>query len=165
MWPFGHIALAYIVYASLSRTYFSRSPSRGVTLILAVSSLFPDLIDKPLAWYLHVLPTGRSLAHSLVVLVPISAIVVLLARRNGRGEYGLAFATGAVSHAVIDAVPVLWDPANCADFLLWPLFSRGGCTDATSMAFLTPFARSLWPAYLLAEFVLVGVALVLWHTD
>ena len=79
-------------------------------------------MDKPLAWYLGVIPTGRSLAHSLVLLVPLSIGIYLLARRYGRTEYGVAFAIGALSHTLVDALPAVWGGTN-PSFLLWPLLS------------------------------------------
>jgi membrane-bound metal-dependent hydrolase YbcI (DUF457 family) len=118
MWPPEHVAIAYLLYHACVGVR-SDVGVRGVpVLILLFGSLFPDLVDKPLAWYLGALPTGRTLTHSLLVLVPLSIVVYLLARRHGRDEYGVAFAVGALSHSLIDALPALWDPETDAASLL-----------------------------------------------
>ena len=86
MWPIGHIGIAYLLYAAATRLRFDEIPTPGPTVALLVGALFPDLVDKPLAWYLNVLPTGRTLAHSLLVLVPLCLAVYLVARYYARAE-------------------------------------------------------------------------------
>ena len=164
MWPWGHVAVAYLLYRSSTHARFEAPPAHGPVLVVTVASLFPDLVDKPLAWYGGVLPTGRTLAHSLVFLVPLSILVYLLARRYDRGEYGIAFAIGALSHALVDAAPALWRPEAEATFLLWPLLPVTPYeTGAPTVVGL--LSDSLTDPYFLLEFVLLAVALVLWRRD
>ena len=162
MWPMGHLAVAYLLYAGYCRARGRERPGEVPTLVVLFGSLFPDLVDKPLAWYLGVLPTGRTLAHSLLVLVPLTLGLYALARRRGHPEYGVAFAIGTLSHAFVDAAPVLWDPNADAGFLLWPLVPvpayEDGAPTVTAL-----FAASLGDPYFLAEFVLLALALVLWR--
>jgi hypothetical protein len=42
--------------------------------LVAVAALLPDLVDKPLSWWLDVLPAGTSLAHSLTGFLPAAAV-------------------------------------------------------------------------------------------
>jgi hypothetical protein len=88
MWPPGHVAIAYLLYRAYVGVRPGVEPSGVPVLVLVFGSLLPDLVDKPLAWYLGAIPTGRTLAHSLFVLVPLSVAIYLLARRYGRDEYG-----------------------------------------------------------------------------
>jgi hypothetical protein len=69
-----------------------------------------------------VLPFGRSLAHSLLVLPLLCVGLGLVARRAGAGRAGWGFALGALSHVAADA----WAGVSAGDpdrlgFLLWPL--------------------------------------------
>ena len=123
MFPVGHISVGYLLYAGWCRGRLEAVPAPGPTRTVVVCSLLPDLVDKPLAWGLGILPTGRSLAHSLLVLVPLCLAVVLITRRRGYGEYGVAVALGTLSHPVVDALPVLWTAETRVGFLLWPYWS------------------------------------------
>lgn len=164
MWPPGHVAIAYLLYRAYVGVRPDVEPSGVPVLVLLFGSLFPDLVDKPLAWYLGAIPTGRTLAHSLLLLVPLSIAVYLLARRYGRDEYGIAFAIGALSHSLVDALPALWDPETDAAFLLWPLLPvesyETGPPTVTAL-----LLDSLSEPYFLLEFVLLAVALALWRRD
>ena len=95
MWPWGHAAIGYLLYTAYTwRRYDHRK--KPPTTLLFFGTQFPDLIDKPLVWTLVLLPSGRSLGHSLLVLV------YTLATRYRNPEWGSAFAIGALSHAVVD---------------------------------------------------------------
>ena len=76
MWPWEHAAVAYLCWAALDRRA-ARSEGAAVVAVL-VGSQFPDLIDKPLSWVFQVLPTGQSLAHSLLFALPLIGLVVAL---------------------------------------------------------------------------------------
>ena len=162
MWPWGHLAVAYLCYTVYTNYRLNEQPAAVPVVLLGFGALFPDLVDKPLAWYLGVLPTGRTLAHSLLVLVPLSIGVILLARRYDRSEYGVAFAIGAISHALVDAAPVLWDPTASADFLLWPLVSVD-TYESGAPTVLELLQGSLTDPYFLSEFVLLAITLVVWR--
>ena len=163
MWPIGHLAIGYILYAVSTRLRFDEEPADGPVLVVLLGSLFPDLVDKPLAWYLDVLPTGRTLAHSLLVLVPLCTAVYLVSRYYDRAEYGIAFAIGALSHSLVDALPVLWDDEATADFLLWPYWSVELYDESGPPAVTELLVESLFQPYFLSEFVLLVIALVLWR--
>lgn len=163
MWPIGHIGIAYLLYAAATRLRFDEIPTPGPTVALLVGALFPDLVDKPLAWYLNVLPTGRTLAHSLLVLVPLCLAVYLVARYYDRAEYGFAFGLGAISHTLIDAAPVLWNDEATANFLLWPLIPVETYGEEGSPSVIELFMNSLSDPYFLSEFVFLGLALMLWN--
>jgi hypothetical protein len=163
MWPLGHAAIGYLCYSLLTRTRFDRPPSGVVVLFLLFGTQFPDLVDKPLAWYLGVIPTGRTLAHSLLLLVPLSIGVYLLASRYRRPEYGFAFGFGAISHTLVDAAPALWGGTD-PSFLLWPALPveeyESGAPSVTAL-----LLESLGDPYFLSEFVFAALAFALWRRD
>lgn len=132
--PLGHATLAYlcyVVYAAVT----DNLPARLALLPVAFGSQFPDLVDKPLA-YFEILTYGRSLAHSLFSFVLVSSAVWLLARRlrdrlpDGTWQSALArvtpaaFAIGYASHLLGDTYRFLLSGQfYAARFLLYPLFS------------------------------------------
>jgi len=120
MWPWAHAAVGYLLYRALRVR--EGPPADLPVLALAVGTQLPDLVDKTLAWYVGVLPYGRSLTHTLFVVVPVILLAVALARRYDAGETGIAFGVGLASHALADAVGALvhLDPRGAA-FLVWPL--------------------------------------------
>lgn len=164
MWPIGHASVAYLLYALSTRSRFDGSPSHGAAVIVAFASQVPDLIDKPLAWYLGVLPGGRTLAHSLFVLVPLSFVVYGFARRRGVGEYGVAFAVGALAHTLLDALPILWDSTTPWEALFWPLLSPG-FSEEGAPTILGLLRDSLGQPYFLSEFLFLAFALYVWRAD
>lgn len=115
--------LGYVLYSACSHAWLRRPPSDRAALVVAVAALLPDVIDKPLAWQLSVLPGGRSLAHSLLFAVPAVLAVLLLARRLGAADAGVAFAVGYLAHLPADSfyaaitTGVRVDPG----YMLWPL--------------------------------------------
>ena len=159
----GHIAIAYLLFLLYDRGRHYESQNEWVLVILIFGSLFPDLLDKPLAWYIGVLPTGRSLAHSLLFLIPLCVLVYLLARHRGFVVGGVAFAIGAISHTLVDALPVLWDPDASAAFLLYPVWDVGTYENG-SPTVLGLLQDSLYDPYFLAEFVLLAIAMYYWYT-
>ncbi|ATW88585.1 LexA-binding, inner membrane-associated putative hydrolase [Halohasta litchfieldiae] len=162
MWPLGHAAVAYLCYTGLCRAE-NRLPESLAVVALLIGSQTPDLVDKPLSWYLGVLPTGRSLAHSLLVLGPLIGVVYLLAARSGRAEYGIAFSIGALSHLLADSLPALWGGTD-GSYLLWPLLAVEPY-ESGPPSILALFTESLGQPYFLAEFVLAGLAVAVWQRD
>lgn len=163
MWLLGHAAAGYLCYSFATRTWLERTPGHLAVLVLLVGTQFPDLIDKPLAWYVGVLPTGRTLTHSLLVLVPLSVSVLVLTRRAARGEYGDAFVVGALSHVVFDALPALWS-ATSLNFLLWPTLPLGP-HESGAPSLVELVTESVGEPYFLLQFGLAAVALVYWRRD
>lgn len=163
MWPLGHVAVGYLLYALATRIRFDRPPAHLPALALVLGTQFPDLVDKPLAWYAGVIPTGRSLAHSLLVLIPVVLAVFLIARSYDRRELGIAFGLGAISHALIDALPVLWG-GTTPNFLLWPALAVEPYESGPPTV-IGLFLDSLSDPYFLSEFVLAAIAFAVWRWD
>lgn len=124
MWPWGHLAVGYLLYAGIVWYRERRVPGDVPALALALGTQAPDLVDKPLGWYLGVLPGGRSLAHSLFAVGIVVGVAVTVVRVRGEGAAWVAFAVGYASHSVTDAISPLAD-GNYADlaYLVWPALS------------------------------------------
>ncbi len=176
MWPWEHLAVGFLGYVVVRRVWGRVGSLRGGPVVaLAVATQLPDLVDKPLAWSLGVLPSGTSLAHSLFVAVPASVVAVAASRRARRPAYGAAVAVGWLSHLAGDALyPVLLGGPPAVGALLWPVVpappgAGGGGLLAQArrlfglfVAFLgTPRGR----LYLLGEAALLGLAGLVWLVE
>lgn len=121
MWPWGHLAFGYVGYLLL-RPAAIRHADRTAIVAALFGSLLPDLVDKPLAWGVAVLPSGRSLAHSVFALGIVSTVVWMVAAEYDRREVGIAFPIGYLTHLVGDGlVPVYEGSYGELSYLLWPL--------------------------------------------
>lgn len=160
MWPPGHLAVAYLAYAGYFRFRSYGRPAGSAVLVLVVASLLPDLIDKPLAWWVGILPSGRSLGHSILVIGPLTLLVYRWFSRRGRTLHGIAFAIGAWSHLILDALPVLWGDTSVR-FLLYPLLDVQRYDDGAP-EILELLADSLRDPYFLVEIPLFAIAVLVW---
>lgn len=171
MWPWGHLAVAYLVYALYTRFGPTRRQTATTLTALAVGSQFPDLIDKPLAWTLGVLPSGRSLAHSLLTLIILVAVLHRVAGWYHRTELSTAFAIGALAHTLTDMSPTAVAGLLGGDltqttwlrFLVWPL--QPPPPYATDSSFVAQFASLSFEPYVLFQFALLGLAVLVWLGD
>jgi membrane-bound metal-dependent hydrolase YbcI (DUF457 family) len=174
MWPWEHLAVGYIIYSLLGRLRWLQRPDAATTVAVSVGTQFPDLVDKPLAWILRALPAGQSLAHSLLVAVPVCVTVLLLFRRWGQSPAGLAFVVGYLSHLPADVVYRWLVRGDLeAAFLLWPLFRVEPALPADPLTYVQILfgvfvgfittTRGLF--YLAGELLLLLTALFLWARD
>ncbi len=163
MWPWAHAALGYLIYSGLARARGTRATGTPV-LVLALGTQFPDLIDKTFAWYLPLLPTGRTLAHSLLIAVPVVVLVHWWTRRRTRAALGTAFGLGYGSHLVGDALhPVVTGAWGDLTFLLWPVLPSPAYETGQSLtAHLQAIEASPW---FLFGLLLTAIAVVVWHRD
>ena len=126
MLPWGHAAVGYLLYTAACRNTEGekRIPEGIAVLALAVGTQFADLVDKPLAWYLGALPSGRSLAHSLFVAAALLIALDRLATSTGRRDLSAAFALGYLAHLAGDAIYGLGGGVERLHFLLWPVIPQ-----------------------------------------
>lgn len=122
MLPWGHLAVGYLVYSVAHRVGVGRPPDGLPALVLVVGTQLPDLIDKPANWWFGFLD-GRGAAHSLLVVVPLCALVVLYARRHEREPPGVALGVGVLTHVLGDAWTGLraGQMETVLGFLFWPV--------------------------------------------
>lgn len=173
MWPWEHLAFGYLAYSLYSRTKFGDRPSERAALTVAVGTQFPDLVDKPLAWVLTVMPDGTTVAHSLFVAIPLSIGVYRLSKRRGRSDVGAGFVVGYLSHLPGDVLyPLVHGGGPAYTKLLWPVFTKhgsGGSVVARVGGYSRDYLQFLLSpdgfGYLLFELLLLVGALVVWLAD
>ncbi|SDN31487.1 LexA-binding, inner membrane-associated putative hydrolase [Haloarchaeobius iranensis] len=125
---------------------------------LLFGTQFPDLVDKPLAWTVAVLPSGRSLAHSVFALAVVFGVAWWATGRSDRRTYTIGFGIGYASHLFADSVQSLVGlEFEYLTFLAWPLLAPPPYELDSS--FSAHFANLNLTAWLWLEFLLVGVAL------
>jgi hypothetical protein len=151
MWPWGHLAVGYLLYSLTVRLLQRRGPTAGAALAVALGTQVPDLVDKPLAWTLGVTPQGYTVAHSVFVAVPLAVAVVALADYRGRADIGIAYAVGHLSHLVGDVVFAigLRQPYTL-ERVLWPLVDLPATEPRATTGRILEYATD-WVAYLLSN--------------
>ncbi len=122
MWPWGHLAFGALIYYGYRRIRRLGVSPVVVGIALAFGTQFPDIVDKPLAWNLGLLPNGRSLAHSIFTFFIVAVVLTRIGRDRERQELTTAFLIGYLSHIVGDFIPlILRGEFYYATFALWPL--------------------------------------------
>lgn len=164
MWPWGHLALGYLVY-SLVRRRQGQLPEHPEVYLLGIGALLPDLVDKPLAWTFGVLESGRSLGHSaLVAVIVVGVLYLALAPRFGRQPV-VAFGIGYLTHPMADLPynAVLAGEFEFLHYFVWPLLAVPTPeSDISLITYLLSYEPGLtdW-----VQLGLVVLALGLWRFD
>lgn len=163
MGPVAHAALAYLLWTGAVRLLRGRPPTDAESWVLLVASQFPDLVDKPLAWSLDVLPAGRSLGHSLVTATLIVVVLAYFLPEDRRSLVA-AFGVGVVGHDLLDALAPLSraEPEYLA-YLLWPFLPQP--PYETSRALLPTFIASVSGEVSGVELVVFAVVIAIWVAD
>lgn len=174
MWPWDHAAVGYLLLSAATRLGWRRPPPRRVGVAAVLAALLPDLVDKPLSWGLALLPSGRSLGHSLLVAVPLVVLVGAVAVAANRRDFGLAFTLGYLSHLAGDvAYPLVVKGELRLGFLFWPLVAADRTGAGAGLPYLADLVAAfvgflLSPAgvvYAAADLALLGGALAVWLVD
>lgn len=173
MWPWEHLAFGYLVFSGYTWVRLGRPPTVAASIVLVIATQLPDLVDKPLAWSLGILPTGTTLAHSGLTAIPLIAIGLLGSRRLGWPAGGSAFAVGYLSHLLGDVGYRLLVEDEPIAFLLWPLVPQADDRPigfvSQVVEYLSEFGTFIGTArgvsYLLFELGLLASALFLWRRD
>ncbi|WP_115863631.1 metal-dependent hydrolase [Halorussus litoreus] len=175
MWPWEHLAVGYIGYSLVVRLLARRAPGDAAVVALALGTQFPDLVDKPLAWVLGILPSGYSLGHSLFVAAPLSALVITAAWGLRRTEIGAAFAFGYLSHLPGDVFYSLLVGSDAAySVVLWPVVPAGDSGATVNLVakvrelfgrYVAELASGEVGTYLAVELGLFASVVALWVLD
>ena len=165
MWPWGHAALGYLLYRVARRGRGRPWPPSDVsTIALVVGTQFPDLVDKPLAWSFGILPSGRSLTHSVLITTLICGLVLALAHRYDQTSPVWAFTAGYYAHLLGDALhPLLQLDTEFLTFLAWPLLPPPPYESDSS--FVEHFVNFSFEPFTIFGLVLTLLALGIWIHD
>jgi inner membrane protein len=138
---------AALVYVTLGRR---RIDYRFILL----GAIVPDLIDGLLGLFVFDTPSGRWIAHSLLMPVAVAIMIVVLFKGERRlGVFGLA--VGWLTHLVADG---MWQAPRT---FLWPLFGSGFANQPAEPYSIELFTHPLDHAWTWAG-ELVGLALLAW---
>jgi hypothetical protein len=163
VWPWGHLAFAYLLHSAFVHLRYRRPPAWPGVVLVALGSQAPDLIDKPLAWTLSILPSGRSLGHSFIVGTIIVIVAVTLLRRYEL--QGWPFALGYYSHLVGDSIrPLLDGRIHELAFLLWP-FLKVETGEGPSVGIVRYLLNAQLEGTVLLELGLASVVFGWWLFD
>ena len=164
MWPWGHAAVGYLVYHIYCRYQRGERPQGLPVIVLALGTQYPDLVDKPLAWTVDILPNGRSLGHSLLAVGVALTIIWYVASHFERKSLAAAFGTGVLTHLFGDALyPLVQGEFYFLGFLGWPLVPP--VEYAGTQSILGHFQSIEPTSTVVFEFVLVLSAVVVWYYD
>lgn len=164
MWPWGHAAVGYLCYTAYTQWRHGHPLAGGPVVAVLIGTLGPDIVDKTLGWYLMVLPSGRSLAHSLLTSVIVATVAIWLAKRWGSPAVGTGFAIGYVSHPFADALhPVSTGAWSDMAYLVWPLVPL---PEPSLDPGILPRLLALEPTpFVIFEITLFAIALLVWIRD
>ncbi|WP_434530811.1 metal-dependent hydrolase [Haloarcula sp. NS06] len=126
MLPHAHLAFAYIAFSSYAHSAFRRAPGQREALAILVGSQFSDIIDKPLIFLGEPFVSGRTVAHSVLVVFPAIFILTLICRQYIQdGKIAFAFGLSWILQPFVDASIFIIHGTVARDFieisfLVWP---------------------------------------------
>lgn len=121
MYPLEHFIVALLPVLAYVLLRDKELPSLRLVAVVFVGSQFPDLIDKPLAHQLGIVPSGRVFMHSLPIAVPFLLLVVWYGWKTDRTRLSAVFAFAHLSHLFADNYGLLLPPnPQVSPDLLWP---------------------------------------------
>nr|WP_276296139.1 metal-dependent hydrolase [Halomicroarcula sp. ZS-22-S1] len=162
MFPHEHFIVAALPVFAYVAVRDGSLPDRRLVAVVFVGSQFPDLIDKPLAHQLQVLPSGRVFMHSLPFAVPIAVGVAIYGWKTGRLRAGVAFGVAYVSHLIGDNHESLLaaNPTVPSD-LLWPFVPAVTRPAIPFWAGPNSINVALWTTFSVVVLVSLGYGLAL----
>lgn len=119
MRPTEHLIIALLPVGIYVLLRDRHPPSLELTAVTFLGSQFPDLVDKPLALQLNLIPTGRVFMHSLPFAIPVWALVIAYSWKTGRLRGGVAFVLAYALHIFADNHQTL-TIGRIPNDLLWP---------------------------------------------
>ncbi len=174
MWPWEHAAIGYVAFSILVHFFRRRPPSGTEAVVVVFASVFPDLIDKPLAWEFGVFPSGYGIAHSIFFAFPLIIVVFLLSIRHDRSNLGIGFGVGYGLHLPMDVLPAYVQHGRLPlERILWPVrtseTSYPGGFSGTFVTYFRGYLAELLSGdpsgYVVAATGIVVGCLLLWIYD
>lgn len=122
MLPIEHLIVALVPTCLVIVVVSRQLPAPPIIGAVGLGSQFPDLIDKPLALQLGIIPTGRVFMHSLPIAVPFLIVVGVYGYRTDRLPLAVVFAFAHLTHLIADTYQTLLGPVlSLSPDLLWPV--------------------------------------------
>lgn len=119
--PSEHFIVALMPVVAYILVRDRRLPRLELVGVVFVGSQFPDLIDKPLAHQVGLLPSGRVFMHSVPFAVPVVVLVAIYGWTTDRMRVSTAFGFAWLSHLLADNYGALRGPnPHIPPDLLWP---------------------------------------------
>jgi len=141
-----------LFFAHLGLTMAAAHPFKRANMaFVALGSILPDLIDKPLGYIIYGTPAmGRTVAHTLLFLLVLAALSYIFNSNR------LASLTGGVlAHLALDT---MWETPI---IFLWPLLGSFPMSrDLTVASYIGTLLRGLENPYILIP-ELLGIALMI----
>ncbi|GAB4354849.1 MAG: hypothetical protein Kow0060_06260 [Methylohalobius crimeensis] len=157
MYPPGHLAINYLGVRAATR-FLGPLPLWPAL----IAALFPDVVDKVVADFLHWAPYGRNWTHNLTA---VALCGLALGGASRSAAVGLSWVIGHLGHLVGDFVfnPWLWPWFD----YLWPHESRNIAEGVAMTAVdlflgreLSPVAAAVWESRrLIVETLFLGSVL------
>lgn len=127
MLPHAHLALGYLTVSAYTNGALRRAPGQRELGAILIGSQFADLIDKPLVLLGEPFVSGRTVAHSMLVVLP-AFLCLLFASRSDAGTqstvvaFGLSWAVQPFADASLFVLQgtVARDLIETS-FLVWPV--------------------------------------------
>ena len=158
--PSEHFIIAFLPIAAYAVIRDQRLPSLPLIAVAFLGSQFPDLVDKPLAYELSLIPTGRVFMHSLPFAIPLAIAVVAYGIRTERVRLAVAFAFAHLSHLVADNQQLLPPNPRVSPDLLWPLQPPVARSAIPNWAGSGSVNLHLWTAFSVTVLALAAYVLV-----
>jgi membrane-bound metal-dependent hydrolase YbcI (DUF457 family) len=158
--PIEHLIVAFLPVFAYVFVRDLRLPSRALSFAVFVGSQYPDLVDKPLAHVLVVIPSGRVFMHSLPFAIPVSIAVVAYGRWTDRPRIASGFVLAYLLHLFGDNYRRLLDGSVSPD-LLWPFVEPVSRPVVPYWAGTNGINLTLWTAF--SVVVLSATAIVVGH--
>jgi len=117
--PIEHFIIAFLPAVGYVLVRDLSLPASGLVFAVFVGSQFPDLIDKPLAHYFGLLPSGRVFMHSLPFALPVGICVLAYGVWTNRPRLAGGFVLAQLLHLYADNRGPLRAGSIPSD-LLWP---------------------------------------------
>lgn len=117
---FGHLGLTYAAVRAIDKAALKGKSSMDYRLVF-IGSMLPDLIDKPIIFFISndSIHSGRIFAHTLLFGIFLT-ILGLIIRKKSTKPWAFVVAGSCMIHLVLDS---MWHYLNV---LFWPAFGLSG---------------------------------------
>lgn len=159
--PVQHVLIAFLPVLAYVLVRDRGLPSLRLVAVVFVGALFPDLIDKPLAYELSLIPSSRVFMHSLPFALPLVVTVCVYAWKTDRTRAGGSFAFAYFSHLFADNYEELLGPEfRIPPDLFWPFLPPVQRPAVPYWAGTDQINVHLWTVISLAVLAVLGYAIV-----